>query len=120
MPGRCRSIARAAPGRAAGRDLLPQLEPTIPGWFGVKNQFDFDIRHVEYPDTALRLEQGTHSISAVYAFLGGLSYVREIGPQTLRERTQRPPGSREVTLLTRVSGTPATGSGAWRLTLGCS
>jgi kynureninase len=72
----------------ARRDLLPQLEPTIPGWFGVKNQFDFDIRHVEYPDTALRLEQGTHSISAVYAFLGGLSYVREIGPQTLRERTQ--------------------------------
>ncbi|HUS15140.1 MAG TPA: aminotransferase class V-fold PLP-dependent enzyme, partial [Chloroflexia bacterium] len=69
------------------RDLLPQLEPTIPGWFGVKDQFGFDIHTVEYPDTALRLEQGTPSIASVYSLLGGLSYILEIGPQRLRERT---------------------------------
>ncbi|HMA37724.1 MAG TPA: aminotransferase class V-fold PLP-dependent enzyme [Chloroflexia bacterium] len=72
----------------ARRDLLPQLEPSVPGWFAMKNQFAFDIHSVEYPDTALRLEQGTHSISAVYALLGGLSYIAEIGPAALRERTQ--------------------------------
>ncbi|MGI8589138.1 MAG: aminotransferase class V-fold PLP-dependent enzyme [Chloroflexia bacterium] len=72
----------------ARRDLLPQLEPTIPGWFGVKNQFDFNIKQLEFPETAQRLEQGTHSVASVYSFLGGLSYVREIGPQALRERTQ--------------------------------
>lgn len=72
----------------ARRDLLPTLHPTIPGWFGVKNMFGFDIHDATPADSAQRLEQGTHSISAVYALLGGLSYIHEIGPQRLRERTQ--------------------------------
>lgn len=72
----------------ARRALVPALEPTIPGWFGVANQFGFDIQTLAYREDAARLEQGTHSISAVYALLGGLSYILEIGPQRLRERTQ--------------------------------
>jgi selenocysteine lyase/cysteine desulfurase len=72
----------------ARRELIPQLEPTIPGWFAVNNQFGFDIHALEYRPDAGRLEQGTPSISAVHALLGGLSYVQEIGPPALRERTQ--------------------------------
>jgi selenocysteine lyase/cysteine desulfurase len=72
----------------ARRDLLPQLKPTIPGWFAARDMFGFDIHNIEFPDTARRLEQGTHSIASVYSLLGGLSYIHEIGPQRLRERTQ--------------------------------
>ena len=70
------------------RDLIPHLEPTIAGWFGVRNQFGFDIQALAYPDTAIRFEQGTPAVAAVYALLGGLSYVQEIGSPVLRERTQ--------------------------------
>jgi len=70
------------------RDLIPQLAPTISGWFGTQNQFAFDIHALDYPDTAMRFEQGTPALAPVYALLGGLSYIHEIGPPTLRERTQ--------------------------------
>jgi kynureninase len=70
------------------REVIGQLEPTISGWFGTQNQFAFDIHALDYPDTAIRFEQGTPALAPVYALLGGLSYVHEIGPPTLRERTQ--------------------------------
>ena len=48
--------------------------------------FSFDIGALQWRDNAARFETGTPSMSAVYAALGGLSYIEEIGVQKIRER----------------------------------
>src|SRR2546426_651983 len=63
------------------------LRPGIAGWFGHKNQFAFDARVLELHDDARRFELGTPSLAAVYAQLGGLEYIEEIGVPAIREVT---------------------------------
>lgn len=62
------------------------LEPTIAGWWGMANMFDFDISTVKWRQAATRYEMGTPSMAAVYAALGGLSIVEEVGVERIRER----------------------------------
>ena len=62
------------------------LEPSITGWFGMANMFDFDITSLKWRDEASRYEMGTPAIAAVYAALGGLSIIEEVGTQRIRER----------------------------------
>ena len=62
------------------------LEPTIAGWWGMGNQFDFNITSLQYRQEATRYEMGTPSMAAVYAALGGLSVIEEIGVERIRER----------------------------------
>jgi selenocysteine lyase/cysteine desulfurase len=61
-------------------------EPTIAGWWGMGNMFDFDISTLQFRSEAARYEMGTPSMAAVYAALGGCSIVNEIGPERIRER----------------------------------
>lgn len=70
----------------ARRDLHAHLHPAVVGWFGHRDQFAFDVTHLEYADDARRLEGGTPSVAAVYAGRAGLEYVHEIGPPCLRDR----------------------------------
>jgi kynureninase len=70
----------------ARRDLLPRLHPAVSGWFAHRDQFAFDTQHLEYADTARRLEAGTPSLAAVYAGRAGLEYVHEIGVERIRAR----------------------------------
>jgi selenocysteine lyase/cysteine desulfurase len=65
---------------------VAQLEPTITGWFGMANMFDFDISTIKWRDEAMRFEMGTPAVAAVYAALGGLSIIEEVGVQRIRER----------------------------------
>src|SRR5216117_3344647 len=60
-------------------ELAPRLAPAIAGWFGHRNQFAFDPHALELHDDARRFELGTPSLAAVYAQLGGLDYIDEIG-----------------------------------------
>jgi selenocysteine lyase/cysteine desulfurase len=69
-------------------ELIPTLEPTIPGWFAMNNQFGFGIQALQFKDDAVRFEQGTPSVAAVYAMLGGISYIEEIGVPAIHERNQ--------------------------------
>jgi selenocysteine lyase/cysteine desulfurase len=62
------------------------LEPTIAGWWGMANMFDFDINTLIWRDEAARYEMGTPAIAAVFAALGGISYIEEIGVERIRER----------------------------------
>ncbi len=71
--------------KAAGVDFL--LAPGIVGWFGHKNQFAFDPRALELHDDARRFELGTPALAAVYAQLGGLDYIDEIGVPAIRRVT---------------------------------
>src|SRR6059058_1307724 len=68
-------------------ELTRRLAPQIAGWFGHKNQFAFDPRVLELHDDARRFEIGTPSLAAVYAQLGGLDYIEEIGLPAIRRVT---------------------------------
>jgi kynureninase len=63
-----------------------QMEPTIAGWWGMSNQFDFNISSLQWRQEATRYEMGTPAMAAVYAALGGLSVIEEIGVERIRER----------------------------------
>src|SRR5437773_11242165 len=75
----------------AREEVTRRLAPQIAGWFGHKNQFAFDPRVLELHDDARRFELGTPSLAAVYAQLGGLDYIEEIGVPAIRGRPPRPP-----------------------------
>ena len=64
-----------------------RLEPRISGWFGQREQFAFDPRALTLHDDARRFEMGTPSLAAIYAQLGGLEYIEEIGVPRIREVT---------------------------------
>lgn len=62
------------------------LEPTVAGWWGMGNMFDFDVTSLQFRIEAARYEMGTPSMGAVHAAIGGCSIINEIGPQRIRER----------------------------------
>ena len=67
--------------------LWPSLAPRATGWFAHRDQFRFDPRTLELHDDSRRLESGTPAILPVYAQLGGLDVLEEIGAGELRRRT---------------------------------
>jgi selenocysteine lyase/cysteine desulfurase len=69
------------------QEVARRLEPGISGWFGQRDQFAFDPRDLTLHDDARRFELGTPSLAAVYAQLGGLEYIEEIGIPRIREVT---------------------------------
>src|SRR5467141_2805286 len=68
-------------------ELARRLQPTTAGWFGHRQQFAFDPHALEFHDDARRFELGTPSLAAVYAQLGGLEYIEEIGVPAIRDVT---------------------------------
>jgi kynureninase len=70
----------------ARRDLLPQLEPTIAGWWSQREPFSFDLEHLDFHPTARRFETGTHPAANAYVAQGGLEIIREVTPGRIRER----------------------------------
>src|SRR3989475_471356 len=66
-------------------ELARRLEPGIAGWFGHKHQFAFEPRSLERHDDARRFELGTPALAAIYAQLGGLQDIEEIGVPALRD-----------------------------------
>ncbi|HEY3280208.1 MAG TPA: aminotransferase class V-fold PLP-dependent enzyme [Gemmatimonadales bacterium] len=68
-------------------ELAQRLQPAVAGWFGHRDQFAFDPRTLTFHDDARRFELGTPSLAAVYAQLGGLEYVEEIGVPAIRRVT---------------------------------
>ena len=67
--------------------LVRQLEPTVAGWFGHRDQFAFDARKLVLHDDARRFELGTPALAAVYTQLGGLEYIEELGVPAIRRAT---------------------------------
>jgi selenocysteine lyase/cysteine desulfurase len=67
--------------------LVPTLEPSTAGWFGHRDQFGFDPRSLERHEDARRLEAGTPALASVYAQLGGLDVIEEIGVPAIRAAT---------------------------------
>ncbi len=64
-------------------ELLPELHPTLTGWFGQKNPEDFQIdRNIEAPD-ATRFQNGTPAIPAIYDSLAGIDLIKSVGLNTI-------------------------------------
>lgn len=68
--------------------LIPSLHPTIAGWFGHRNQFQFQTREFEFHSDARRIELGTPPMAAIYAANGGLDIVQEVSVESICERTR--------------------------------
>ncbi|HEV8264363.1 MAG TPA: aminotransferase class V-fold PLP-dependent enzyme [Gemmatimonadales bacterium] len=68
-------------------ELARRLAPTVAGWFGHRDQFAFDSRVLSFHEDARRFELGTPALAAVYAQLGGLEYLEEIGVPAIRAVT---------------------------------
>src|SRR6266487_2780308 len=68
-------------------ELARRLEPTVAGWFGHRDQFAFDPRTLAFHEDARRFELGTPALAAIYAQLGGLEYIEEIGVPVIRAVT---------------------------------
>ena len=67
--------------------LWPSLAPRATGWFAHREQFRFDPRALDLHDDARRLEGGTPAVTSVYAQLGGLDLLEELGAVEIRRRT---------------------------------
>ena len=68
-------------------EVAHRLQPTTAGWFGHRQQFAFDPHALEFHDDARRFELGTPALAAIYAQLGGLEYIEEIGVPAIRQVT---------------------------------
>ena len=68
--------------------LIPQLQPTISGWFAHKDQFQFKTTEFEFRSDAARVELGTPSVPTIYAANGGMEIVLEISVERICERTR--------------------------------
>ena len=67
---------------------IQQLQPTIAGWFGHREQFNFKTREFVFRDDAARVELGTPAVPTIYTADGGLDIVREISVERICERTR--------------------------------
>jgi kynureninase len=70
----------------ARRELLPELHPTVTGWFATAEPFSFDTQHLAYHETARRLEHGTPPAPVYPIALGGLEIIGEVGVAPIRAR----------------------------------
>jgi len=68
-------------------ELWSGLSPRASGWFAHREQFRFDASMLEFHGDARRLEAGTPPLMPVYAQLGGLELIEELGPREIRRRT---------------------------------
>src|SRR5205807_1963866 len=67
--------------------LARRLAPAVAGWFGHRDQFAFNPRALTRHDDARRFELGTPALPSIYAQLGGLEYIEEIGVPGIRAVT---------------------------------
>ena len=64
------------------------LRPTTLSWFGVEDQFDFDLRRPVPRRDARRFELGTPAVGAAFTSRGGLEVIEEVGIPWIRDRNR--------------------------------
>jgi selenocysteine lyase/cysteine desulfurase len=69
-------------------ELIPRLRPTVTGWWGARDQFQFRTTDFDFRDDAARLEAGTPAVAAIFAASAALDIVLEIGVERIRERSR--------------------------------
>ncbi len=70
-------------------DRLKTARPSFTGWLSHQHPFAFDIDDQDVRDDAMHMMNGTPSIPAYYAAIGGLDIINEVGIERIREKSQR-------------------------------
>jgi kynureninase len=70
------------------RDLIPEMEPAIVGWFGTEEPFDFQRTSLNLRSDARRFETGTYTLPQAWTAAAGLEIILEVGVETVRTRNQ--------------------------------
>jgi len=71
-------------------DRLQSARPSVTGWLSHATPFAFDAGPIATPrDDAMRMMNGTPSIPAYYAAIGGLDVIAEAGIAAIREKSRR-------------------------------
>ena len=70
----------------ARRDRIPDLRPTVTGWFAQADFFAFGGSAIDWPDTAQRFALGTPAPASIFAAAAGLEIVLEVGVERIRAR----------------------------------
>jgi len=65
------------------KDVIPQFEPRVTGWFGNESPFAFTMPAQSYADNAWRYMGGTPAVAALYQSRAGQTIVGEIGARFL-------------------------------------
>ncbi len=60
-------------------ELVPELEPADTGWFAQRDPFSFEVKVLDYAETARRLEGGTPPVTAAFAAQAGMQLLQEVG-----------------------------------------
>lgn len=75
------------------KELIPQLNPTVTGWFAQANIFAMDIyAHTPSP-SARRFESGTPPVPNIYATLAGLKLIQSIGLERIDDHIKEITGA---------------------------
>lgn len=70
----------------ARRSRIPDLRPTVTGWFAQSDFFAFDGSAIDWPPTAQRFALGTPAPASIFAAAAGLEIVLEVGVERIRAR----------------------------------
>jgi selenocysteine lyase/cysteine desulfurase len=68
------------------RELIERLEPTVTGWFGRVNPFDFRPDRLDWSPSARRFECGTPPVPNAYGALAGIELLQRVGLQAVEEQ----------------------------------
>jgi selenocysteine lyase/cysteine desulfurase len=64
--------------------LRDDRDPQATGWFGRRDPFSFDPRHIDYPADARRFESGTPAIPAAYGAVAGMTVLAAVEAKAVR------------------------------------
>ncbi|MFC3092944.1 aminotransferase class V-fold PLP-dependent enzyme [Alteromonas sediminis] len=70
-------------------DVLPSLKPSDVGWFSHQDPFEFDIRHFDYAESAMRFMGGTPSIAPFAVAATSIGCMLEIGIDTIFQHNRK-------------------------------
>jgi selenocysteine lyase/cysteine desulfurase len=66
-------------------ELIEQLRPTLTGWFGRADPFQFDAMRLDWASSARRFDSGTPPLINAYIARAGMDLIGEVGPDRIGE-----------------------------------
>lgn len=68
------------------KSLANRLQPTVTGWFGRANPFNFDATQFDYAKGTARFNTGTPPVIAAYGSLAGMELIEKVGLARIEKR----------------------------------
>jgi selenocysteine lyase/cysteine desulfurase len=68
------------------KEVLPRLRPVLVGWRSTTDAWNFNRSHFELRSDALKLEEGSHSYTGIYALGAALELLLEVGAEPIQAR----------------------------------